>query len=161
MFFQQRLDLTSLDDMTNQNKLLCTTIMNFMTIMIGSEDNVACAACRLYFAAVKENRRAICHSSGFLSHTFQGTTMPAKILHTLSLILLCFATSPSLPRNNVVFDIKIRMTGRSTALLECRDNNLSNQHCFGGAEGAQTKYQWLEMRIIKKCSNDFWQTTLP
>ena len=27
---------------------------------------------------------------------------------------------------------KIRMTGRSTTLLECCDNNLQNQHCFEG-----------------------------
>ena len=39
--------------------------MNFMTIMTGSEDNVACAANGLYFVAVKENRRVIYNCSGF------------------------------------------------------------------------------------------------
>ena len=58
--------------------------------------------------------------------------MPAKSLGTPLLILPCFATSPSPPWNNVVLWSKIGMTGRSATLLECWDNNLRNQHCFGG-----------------------------
>ena len=51
------------------------------------------------------------------------------------------------------------MIGRSATLLECWDNNLRNQHCFGG-EGVFEPDGWLEIRIMKKwpkCSKDFWQ----
>ena len=60
-------------------------------------------------------------------------TMPAKSLGTPLQILPCFAISPSFPQNNVVLcGKKIGMIGRSATLLECWDNNLRNQHCFGG-----------------------------
>ena len=53
--------------------------------------------------------------------------MPAKSLGTPLQILPCFAISPSPPQNNVVLWSK-NWHDRTI----CWDNNLRNQHCFGG-----------------------------
>ena len=61
-----------------------------------------------------------------------GTTMPAKSLETPLLILPCLPFPP-LPLRKMLFcGQKIGMIEPSATLLECWDNTLRNQHCFGG-----------------------------
>ena len=69
-----------------------------------------------------------------VQHNYQNKIqiVPAKSLGTHLLILPCFAISPSPPRTMLFCGQKIGMTGRSATLLECWDNNLRNQHSFGG-----------------------------